>query len=86
METRNAKEYASWYASYMDDDQGKSLIECLSLKVKQQEDLINRLSGEIELSENPKEETAETIINSLKGIIEQKEEIKVTRGYFSWVI
>ena len=85
MEVRNAKEYAGWYASYA-DAQGEALIECLRLKVLQQEDLINRISGEIELSESPKEEAVETVINSIKSMVEQKEEIKVTRGYFGWVI
>ena len=85
MEVRNAKKYAEWYASYA-DAQGEALIECLRLKVLQQEDLINRISGEIELSETPEEETVETILNSVKSMIEQKEEIKVTRGEFGWVI
>lgn len=86
MDIKNAEKYGGWYSSYMDCEQGKSLIECLQAKIKQQEALINRISGEIELIEAPKEETAETILNSVKSMIEQKEEIKVIRGYFGWVI
>lgn len=86
MDIKNAEKYAGWYASYMDCDQGKCLIECLQEKIKQQENLISRIGGEIELGEQPEEEAAETIINSIKSMIEQKEEVKVNLGHFGWVM
>jgi len=85
MDIRRAKEFAGWYASYMDDDQGKSLVECLFQKMTQQEDLINRINGEIELCDNPKEESPIVILNSIKDMIKQDMKVSVNRGYFGWV-
>jgi hypothetical protein len=58
MEVRNLK-MASWYASYMQDDQGEALIECQEKKIKQLTDLIENIKGEIELTKEPKEYDSE---------------------------
>jgi len=82
MEVKNAGTHAGWFSSYMDNDQGVALIECLQNKIQQQKDLLERITGEIELAERPKEESSATVLYSIKAMIEQKEEVSAERGYF----
>ena len=80
----NIHKYAGWYASYMEDNQGRALIECQSKKIKQLTKLIETISGEIELSEQPKEYDEKMILNSIKALIEQPRHVEHSIGYFRW--
>jgi hypothetical protein len=85
MEIRNIHEDSGWYASYERSEQGVALIRCQELKIKQLSDLIKTISGEIELCENPKEFNPETVVASIKALIEKIPEVSFTNGYFKWV-
>ena len=87
METRNIHEHASWYASYDRSEQGRALIECQSRKIQQLTDIINHISGEIELAEGPIEETPERVLHSIKALIADIPEIEYVEpnGWFRWV-
>lgn len=91
MEIKNIHQYAGWFASYMNapdggnDAQGQALVECQAKKIKQLTELIETIRREIELTEDPKEHDAETIIDSIKALIEQVGEVEHTSGYFKWV-
>lgn len=93
MEIRNIHKDASWFASYMDaldggnDSQGKALVECQIKKIKQLQNLIDTIKGEIELSESPIEYNPKTILESIKALIKQQsnEIVEFKQGYFKWV-
>lgn len=84
MEVKNIHKHAGWYASYMTDDQGKALILCQQKKIEQLTKLIETISGEIELAEQPKDYDAETVLQSIKALISQPQEAQHTDGYFKW--
>ena len=85
METRNIHEYAGWYASYMyGQEQGEALIRCQTKKIKQLKELIEKISGEIELTEKPKECGERPVLESIKALIKQVNEVEHTTGYFKW--
>ena len=84
MEVKNLK-MASWYASYMREEQGQALIECQQKKIKQLTDLIETIKGEIELTKEPKEYNAEMVLSSIEALIDQTKEVEHIRGYFKWV-
>lgn len=85
MEIKNIHKDASWYASYENSQQGKSLILCQKLKIYQLQTIIDIISGEIELAEDPKEYSADQVLQSIKALIEQIPEISHTEGFFKWV-
>lgn len=85
MEIKSINKYSGWYASYMSDLQGRCLVEAMTKKIEHQELLINRIIGEIELCDDPREESPETIINSIKELIGNVELIHHSVGYFTWV-
>jgi chaperonin cofactor prefoldin len=84
MEVRNIHEYAGWYASYMDHSQGKALVLCQKKKIEKLTKLIETVNSEIELAEEPKEYNAEMILQSIKALINQSQEVEHTEGYFKW--
>lgn len=86
MEARDAISQSGWYTSYMGDTQGKVLIDCLMIKVKQQAALLETILGEIELVQSPNEESAETILHSIESLIKQEDDIVVSEGSFEWYI
>lgn len=61
MELRDIHKDSEWYSSYMyaedggNDAQGKALVECQAKKIKQLSKLLEKIEGEIELAEYPKE-------------------------------
>ena len=91
MEVKNIHKNAGWFASYMNapdggsDSQGKALVECQILKIKQLQNVLGIIKGEIELAENPKEHPPELILESIKVLIEQIPEVSFTDGFFKWV-
>lgn len=84
MEIRNIHNDADWAASYEKSDQIAALIKCQKLKIKQLTDIINTIQGELELCEEPKEYSFETIINSIKVLANKIPEVSFTKGYFKW--
>jgi len=85
MEIKNIHKHAGWYASYENAGQGKALIECQAKKIKQLTELIEKISGEIELTEHPKEYNERIVLDSIKVLIDQTGEIEHSVGYFKWV-
>ncbi len=79
MEIRNIK-YAGWYASYMQDDQGKALIGFLVKRVEDLEKVIENIAGETELGEYPKE----MLLNSIKHLCGNVPHTEYSQGYFKW--
>jgi nitrogen-specific signal transduction histidine kinase len=86
-EIRDIHEDAEWYASYMNDDQGVALVKCQQLKIKQLTELIEVISGEIELCEKPKEVHEINVLESIKSLIKQNKDkkVKYTKNYFKWI-
>jgi len=91
MEIKNIHQHAGWFASYMNapdggsDAQGQALVECQIKKIKQLTELVETISGEIELFDEPKEYSAETILESIRSLIEQVKEVEHVSGYYKWV-
>jgi len=84
MEAKEVKKYASWYASYA-DDQGSALIECMLKKIEQQEHVIQSISQEIDLYDDPREERPEVIIESIKSLMAVDDlHVSVKKGWFEW--
>lgn len=84
MEIKNIHTHAKWFASY-ESKQGKALILCQKLKIKQLQDMLKTIAGEIELTEDPKEVSCENVIASIKGLIENVPEVSYTEDYFKWI-
>ena len=91
MEIKNIHEHAEWFASYMNnpndggnDPQGHALVMCQFKKIKQLNELIQTIKGEIELADNPKEYSERAVLNSIKALVEQTKEVEHTTGYFKW--
>lgn len=86
MEIKNIHKHAAWYSSYMNgQEQGQALIECQAKKIKQLTELVEKISGEIELAEQPKEHEEIFVLDSIRALIEQAGEIEHTKGHFKWV-
>ena len=91
MEIRDIHKHAGWFASYMhapdggNDAQGRALVECQAKKIKQLTELIETIESEIELTENPKEYDEKLVLNSIKHLINQVEEVESTCGHFKWI-
>lgn len=78
-EVRNIK-YASWFSSYM-DDQGKALINLLSARVKQLENVLDTIAREDECLD---EYDPLMIISSIKELATNIPDIEEKVGYFIW--
>ena len=91
MKVKNIHTHAGWFASYMNapdggnDAQGEALVRCQMKKINQLMDLIEKIKGEIELCEDPKEHSEKTVLSSIKTLIEQTGEVEHTCGYFKWI-
>ena len=91
MEIKNIHQHADWFASYMNapdggnDAQGEALVKCQILKIQQLNNLIENIIGEIELTKDPKEYSAEIVLESIKNMIQNLKEVEHTSGYFKWV-
>jgi len=85
MEIQIIQKKAGWYASYMDNEQGKALVECQLKKIEQLEKVIETIKGEIELTKEPKEYGCEIALNSIEALVNQIGEVEHTEGYFKWV-
>ena len=91
MEIKNIHKHAEWFASYMNasdggnDSQGEALVKCQIEKIKQLNNLIESIKGEIELSDDPKEYNERVVLDSIKALIEQTKEVEYTSGYFKWI-
>lgn len=85
MEIRNIHDHAGWYASYEDAEQGKALIECQAEKIKQLTELIEKIKGEIELTEDPRVYDNAIVLQSIKALIEETKEVEHSVGYFKWI-
>ena len=91
MNVKNIHEHAGWYASYMNapdggnDAQGQALVRCQAKKIKQLAKLVEAIRNELELCEEPKEESEEFVLQSIKALIEQDKEVEDTSGSFKWI-
>lgn len=91
MEIRNIHQHAGWFASYMNapdggnDTQGQALVECQAKKIKQLTELVETIKGEIELTKDPKEYNAETILESIKALIEKVSLVEHVSGHYKWI-
>ena len=91
MEIRNIHQHANWFASYMNapdggsDAQGEALVKCQILKIQQLNNLIESIIGEIELTKDPKEYSAEIVLESIENMIQNLKEVEHASGYFKWV-
>lgn len=81
MEIKNIHKDADWYASYMDSLQGRALIKCQSLKIKQLENLIDVITGELELRGLASDEL---VLDSIESLLSQQTPVEVTKGCFKW--
>lgn len=79
-EVRNIK-HAGWYASWMNDDQGKCLIRFLVKRVEQLENVLETIGGECELLD---EYQPEMIFESIKTLTKQVPHTEHIEGYFKW--
>ena len=91
MEVKNIHKDAGWFASYMNapdggsDAQGEALVNCQIKKIEQFTQLIEKIKGEIELTEDPKEHNSDMVLQSIKTLIEQTREVEHTSEYFKWI-
>ena len=91
MEIRNIHQHAGWFASYMNapdggnDAQGQALVECQAKKIKQLTELVETIKDEIELTDEPKEYNVETILESIKSLIEKVGEVEHVSGHYKWI-
>lgn len=84
MEIRNIHKDAGWYASYDPHEQGRALIRCQQAKIEQLLELLGRVQGEIELSDDPKEYGPEMVLESIRDMISSTPIVSYTEGYFKW--
>ena len=54
-------------------------------KIKQLTELVEKISGEIELTEQPQIYDERIVLDSIKAMIEQIGEVEHSRGFFKWV-
>lgn len=85
-EIRKVRESATWYSSYMDDEQGRSLVSCMYKKIKQFDELIETVLAEIELAEEPKEVSEDVLIQSIKQMLQGIPTISEKDGYYVWEV
>ena len=80
MEIKNIHEHAGWYASYMEDEQGRALVEALKSKVEGLEDLIERVVLELDDEDFP----PSVRIASAIQMFQNKPEVDIQVGSFKW--
>lgn len=85
MEIRDIHKDYTWFASYMDTKQGKALVDCQAKKIKQLTKLLEKIECEIELTEEPKEYDEKIILQSIKALIQQVEEVESVCGNYKWI-
>ena len=81
-EERSIHKWAGWYASYT-NDQGAALIYCQMDKIKQLQDLLELILGEVDLAN--KEHDPMTVLSSIEELIRQLPTVEHTKGYYKWV-
>lgn len=81
---KNIYKDVEWAASYEESKQIKSLILCQKLKIEQLTNIIKTIQGEIELTEDPQEYSFESVIRSIKAVIETIPIVTHTEGIFKW--
>lgn len=82
-EEKDFREYAGWYASYLDPNTEK-LVDLLVKKIKQYDDLKTLILGEIELAENTVEVSPEVILTSVKALLEGQEPLQTETSAYIW--
>lgn len=85
MEIRDIHKHSGWYSSYMKENQGIALVECQAKKIKQLSKLLEKIEGEIELTEDPKEYDEKIILQSIKTLISQVGEVEASCGSYKWI-
>ena len=83
-ESKEIRKHAGWYASYMQSEQGQALIECMEKRIEADDELVEAILGEIELADSPREEAPEKILNSIKGLLEERRPVRAQEGNFEW--
>lgn len=83
MEIKNIHKHAGWYASYS-EDQGKALILCQQSKIKQLQDILNKISIDLELRDNPRADSDSNILNSIEHLVSNIKTISHTENFFKW--
>lgn len=78
-EIKNIK-YANWYAGAC-DDQGKALINLLTSRIKQLEDILENIAHEDECLD---EYDPLMVIDSIKTLATKLPDIEEKVGYFIW--
>lgn len=85
MEIRDIHKHAGWFASYIDTKQGKALVDCQSKKIKQLTELLEKIEGEIELTEEPTDYDEKIVLKSIKALIQQVYEVESVCGNYKWI-
>lgn len=83
---RQVRQHAGWYASYMEEEQGRCLIECMDKKIKADDKLLEEILEVIK--ENKLSEAASKyhVLDSLECLINRRPVVKHKIGYFIWEV
>lgn len=80
-ETKNVRQYAGWYKSYMKEEQGIALIECLEARVAYLENLLYKIQEEVDDSEAEYSDT----VNEIDDILYRRNEtVSAEKGPYRW--
>lgn len=71
---------AGWYASYMEDEQGQALVQCLQKKVKALEEHMDLLEGELDNTNI----SHEMRIASAEELLKNRPQVTVQIKSFKW--
>ena len=85
MEIRDIHKHSGWYSLYMKENQGIALVECQAKKIKQLSKLLEKIEGEIELAEDPKEYDEKNNFTINQNINKSIEEVEASYGNYKWI-
>ena len=76
------REDIPWYASHMNGDQGRCLVECMEKRIIADDRMLDTVLAETELTEY----APEILLESIRSLINGRKKITHTINYFTWEI
>lgn len=83
-EKRDVRKYAGWYGSYINDDQGRCLVECMDKKIKADDVLFDKLNKALDTYIACKTDVG--LFEEIESILKERQIIQHKIGYLIWEV
>lgn len=91
MQIKDIHKDAEWFASYMNapdggnDEQGQALVKCQIKKIRQLTGLIEAIRCELELADEPKDCSERMVLESIRSMIANPDQVQHIVGSYKWI-